>query len=100
MKTDFYTKALLTLITLFLGVIAFDKVYDTAIPETQAQEERVPSWKCKSLDYKKLGWDKVKDKTSYGSESLTNLTITTTDTHFIYCGSTGNVNPIEVKVAR
>ena len=38
MKTDLYTKALLTLITLFLGVLSFDKVYDAAIPEAKANE--------------------------------------------------------------
>ena len=43
MKTDFYTKALLTLITLFLGVLAFDKVYEAAIPEAQAKTGK---WEC------------------------------------------------------
>ena len=43
MKSDFYTKALLTLITLFLGVLAFDKVYEAAIPEAQA---KTGEWKC------------------------------------------------------
>ena len=43
MKTDLYTKALLTLITLFLGVLAFDKVYEAAIPEAQAKTGK---WKC------------------------------------------------------
>ena len=45
MKTDFYTKAILTLIALFLGVLAFDKVYETAIPEAQAKTGK---WECSS----------------------------------------------------
>ena len=48
MKTDFYTKALLTLITLFLGVLAFDKVYEAAIPEAQARN--AGKWKCFTLN--------------------------------------------------
>ena len=43
MKTDFYTKAILTLIALFLGVLSFDKVYDAAIPEAQAGSGE---WQC------------------------------------------------------
>ena len=43
MKTDFYTKAILTLIALFLGVLAFDKVYEAAIPEAQA---KTGQWEC------------------------------------------------------
>mgnify|MGYP000546787943 CR=1 FL=1 len=44
MKTDFYTKAILTLIALFLGVLAFDTVYEAAIPEAQAKTGK---WECK-----------------------------------------------------
>jgi len=59
MKTDLYTKAILTFIALFLGVLAFDKVYETAIPEAQAKTGK---WECKELDdmgniNSPKGWD-------------------------------------------
>ena len=43
MKTDLYTKAILTIIALFLGVLSFDKVYDATIPEAQAKTGK---WEC------------------------------------------------------
>ena len=45
MKTDTYIKTLLTLIALFLGVLAADKVYDAAVPEAQAGEAE-GKWTC------------------------------------------------------
>ena len=50
MKTDLYTKVILTLIALFLGVLSFDKVYEAAIPEAQANEPKTQAkrykWEC------------------------------------------------------
>lgn len=36
MQTDAYTKFLLTLITLFLGILCADKVYNSMVPEAFA----------------------------------------------------------------
>ena len=55
MKTDFYTKVLLTFIALFLGVLAFDKVYETAIPEAQAKTGK---WHC-SVIFLEGAYDRV-----------------------------------------
>ena len=50
MKPDLYTKALLTLITLFLGVLASDKVYDAIV--TEAQASTADKWECSQT----YGW--------------------------------------------
>ena len=47
MKTDFYTKTMLTLIALFLAVISFEKVYGVAVPEAEAKSSSV-KWECSS----------------------------------------------------
>ena len=39
MKTDTYTKVILTFIALFLGVLAMDKIFYMVVPQAQAQEE-------------------------------------------------------------
>lgn len=54
MKTDLYTKAVLTMIALFLGVLASDKVYDVVVPEVQAADaDALPPmrevWSCMDM---------------------------------------------------
>jgi hypothetical protein len=44
MKTDLYTKTMLTLIVLFLGILSFDKVYDSFIQKVEAHEKE--DWRC------------------------------------------------------
>lgn len=46
MKTDFYTKTMLTLIVLFLGILSFDRVYDSFIREAEASSK---GWACKAM---------------------------------------------------
>lgn len=43
MKTDFYTKTMLTLIVLFLGILSFERVYDSFIREAEAANSQ---WDC------------------------------------------------------
>lgn len=43
MKTDLYTKTMLTLIVLFLGILSFDKIYDSFIREAEASTKK---WRC------------------------------------------------------
>jgi hypothetical protein len=43
MKTDLYTKTMLTLIVLFLGILSFDKVYNSFIREADALSG---TWDC------------------------------------------------------
>lgn len=50
MKTDFYTKIMLTLIALFLAVLSFDKVYGVAVPNAEAQTKRI-KWECSQTAY-------------------------------------------------
>ena len=50
MKTDFYTKTMLTLIALFLAVLSFDNVYGVAVPEAEAQTRQV-KWECKTTTF-------------------------------------------------
>jgi len=45
MKTDFYTKVLLTIIVFLLACLTGDKVYDAAVPESTAT---TPTWVCGS----------------------------------------------------
>jgi hypothetical protein len=47
MKTDLYTKTMLTLIVLFLGILSFDKVYDSVIQKAEGANNK---WTC---SYKK-----------------------------------------------
>ena len=44
MKTDLYTKTMLTLIVLLLGVLSFNKVYDSVVRETEASTTN--AWNC------------------------------------------------------
>ena len=46
MKTDFYTKVLLTIIVFLLACLTGDKVYDAAVPESTAT---TPTWVCGSF---------------------------------------------------
>jgi len=46
MKTDLYTKTMLTLIVLLLGVLSFDKVYDSFIRDADASTTN--AWKCET----------------------------------------------------
>ena len=55
MKTDFYTKTMLTLIALFLAVLSFDKVYGVAVPEAEAQTKKV-EWMCHTAYLRKAEW--------------------------------------------
>ena len=71
MKTDLYTKTFLTLIALSLVVLAFDKVYDVAIPESQATFRSHETWLCMETD----GWtrrydDSFKDSPRVSPEAL------------------------------
>ena len=43
MKKDLYTKVLLTAITLFLGVLAAEKILEVTIPEAEAGNGK---WSC------------------------------------------------------
>lgn len=52
MKTDLYIKTILTIIALFLGVLAFDKVYNAVVPEAQASGNQ---WTCSSSRWESLG---------------------------------------------
>jgi hypothetical protein len=49
---DRYTKTLLTIIALSLAVLAGDKVYETVVPEAQAQSG---TWRCSSIPSVTLG---------------------------------------------
>ena len=42
MKTDTYTKTILTFIAIFLAVLSFDKVYNAFVSEAQAST----AWSC------------------------------------------------------
>ena len=47
MNTDLYTKTMLTLIVLFLGILSFDKVYDSFIREAEAKVDPMYyRWNC------------------------------------------------------
>lgn len=59
MKIDTYIKTLLTLITIFLGVLAADKIYNIAVPEAQAEQGQ---WSCGTVQAEGKGgkyprWD-------------------------------------------
>lgn len=43
MKTDLYTKAILTIIAICLLVVASEKIYDIVVPEAQASTS---VWSC------------------------------------------------------
>ena len=66
MKTDLYTKVLLTLITIFLGVLAADRIYETAIPKAEAENntpmQEWKKWEC-------FSWEGGKKKDKYGLPS-------------------------------
>ena len=59
MKTDTYIKTLLTLIALFLGVLAADKIYNIAIPEAQASDGK--QWSCYPYKPANGGWENALD---------------------------------------
>lgn len=78
MKTDLYTKTMLTLIALFLAVLAADKVYDVVVPEAQAATTKdyywtcghIPEWEEKSLGYKKGTIDHIWGPTEWWNHKI------------------------------
>ncbi len=86
MKTDFYNKAILTLIALFLGVLAFDTVYEAAIPEAQAKTGK---WECKgSLDmgitYDFSDWNKF--YANKAGWTFMTIAVSEKDEDILFCG--------------
>lgn len=88
MKTDLYTKVLLTLITIFLGVLASDRIYETAIPKAEA-EESTPTWMCGSTTTLKAGGDsniRAKIKKTANKYQWTTMTSFNQGNWWIWCG--------------
>ena len=69
MKTDLYTKTILTIIALFLGVLAFDRVYDAVVPEAQAYNRN--QWNCSTSKWGKRGLEPFRLANEYGWTFMT-----------------------------